>query len=243
MKIINDNLFANPVRQDDFYDHFNELDVTSRWTDTSGDTGAAPSLTTAGESTVSITTGATQNNEAYLSTKRHWDIVANRPLLYESLFQYSEADTNAAAVVLGLMSGWAANHLVDTTGVLVSSVSCAVFHKVAGSLAWQFTTRVGTTTYGNNTLNVVAGATGMYLFRCEIRPISSTQAEVVPLVDINGGTNFVQCRDATTGLPVKHILTYTSFAAAAFGYGVKATGATGTETIVADMARVSQIRG
>lgn len=242
MKLVNDNLYANPLRQEDFIDHFFGLDVVAIWTDTSGDSGAAPSLVVDGTaSAVSITTGATQNNEAYLSSKAHWDVVASRPLVFEGRMKYAEADTNAAAVVFGFMSGWAANHLVDTTGALVASFSGCVFHKLAGTTKWRVTSSVATTRYGNNETTLTAGGTSFATFRIEIRPISSTEAEVVYLVDTAGGTNFSQVRDSTTNLPIKHIITYTSYAPAAAGIGVKATGATGTEVVVVDLVRVSQV--
>lgn len=240
-KQINDVLFTNPFRQDDFFDDFNGIDAQN-WTDTSADTGAAPSLVVTGDSAISITTGSTQNNEAYYHTKRHWDIVANRPLLAEFRVSFAEADTNAAALVYGLMSGWAADHLVNATGALVASFSGCVFHKLAGSLKWRVTSSVGTTRYGNNETTITAGQSGYMSFRIEIRPISSTEAEVVYLVDTNGGNNFQVVRDSSTNLPIKHTITYTSFAAAALGFGVKATGSTGTEVIVPEMARVSQVK-
>lgn len=243
MKVVNDNLFANPLRQDDLFDHFFGMDVVAMWTDTSSDTGAAPTLVVDGTaSAISITTGATQNNEAYFSSKAHFDVVNSRPLVFEGRLQYAEAETNAAAVAFGLMSGWGANHLVDTTGALVASFSGFVFHKLAATTKWRVTSSVGTTRYGNNETTLTAGGAGYASFRIEVRPISSTEAEVVFLVDTAGGTNFSQVRDSTTNLPIKHIVTYTSFAPAAAGIGVKATGATGTETVVLDSVRVSQVK-
>lgn len=243
MKLVADPLDTNPFRQNDFFDDFHGLDVVAAWTDTSGDTGAVPSLVVDGSATaVSITTGATQNNEAYLSSKAHWDVLANRPLLFEGRLQYAEADTNAAAVALGLMSGWAANHLADTTGALVASFSGFVFHKLAGATKWRVTSSVGATRYGNNETTLTAGGSGYASFRIEVRPLSSTECEAVFLVDPNGGNDFHVCRDSTTNQPIKHLVTYTSFAPAAAGVGVKATGATGTETVVVDLVRVSQVK-
>lgn len=242
MKSVAEPLFSNPLRQDDFVDHFNALDVTSVWTDTSGDTGADPSLVVDGSaSAVSITTGSTQNNEAYLSSKRHWDLAADKPLLFEGRLQYAEADTDKAAISFGLMSGWAANHLVDTTGALVSSFSGFVFHKLSGDTVWRVTSSVGTTRYGNNETSQTAGGSGFMSFRIEVRIVSSTEAQIVFLMDSAGGTNFTPLRDSSSNKPIVHTLTYTSFAAAAAGLGLKATGSTGTETAVLDYVRVSQV--
>lgn len=243
MKKVVDALFTNPFRQNDFFDDFHALDVTSVWTDTSGDTGAAPSLVVDGTATaVSITTGATQNNEAYLNTKAFWDVLANRPLVFEGRLQYAEADTDKAAITFGLMSGWAANHLVDTTGALVASFSGCVFHKLSGATKWRVTSSVGSTRYGNNETTITAGGSAFASFRIEVSPVSSTEAQVVYLIDTAGGNDFHVVRDSTTNLPIVHTITYTSFAPAAAGIGVKATGSTGTETVVVDLVRVSQVK-
>lgn len=241
MKLVNDNLFANPQRQSDFEDHFTELNsvaTTGRWANTK-DAAGTLALGVAGETTVALTTSNVDNNENYLATNTKWDVLANRPLVAEGRFQYAEAATDDANIILGIAT-YAANTLIDDGGGLVASFSGFTFHKVDGGTKWIVTSSVGATRYGASTTTVTAGGAGFFSVRIEVRPISSTQAEAVFLYDSAGGTNFSQMRDNTTNALIKHIITYTSFAAAPFGFGLKAGGAT-DETLVCDRVRVSQL--
>lgn len=241
MKLVNDNLYANPGRQVDFFDHFTELDVTNRWTDTSGDSGAAPSLLVAGVSAVALTAGTTANNEICLSSKQFWDIVANRPLLWEARLQYAEAATSAAAMLVGLFSApTSADRLVDTTGALASSFSGIYFYKPTGSTLWNVGSSVGSTRYGAHATTIATTGSSYASFRIEARPISSTEAELVYLIDTEGGTNFQVCRDNSSKLPIKDILTYTSFAPASCAFYLKNIAGTTEEILNVDSVRVSQ---
>lgn len=238
MKLVDDNLFAHPLRQDDFVDEFNELDVVGKWTDTSGDTGAAPTLAADGESAVILTTGATDNNEAYLSTNRVWDVVADKPITIDMKMRYEEANTDDASIIMGLMSAAGANAIVDGGGP-AASYSGAVFFKSDGDTVWSVETSVG----GAQTTTVTdeaAGSTTYSIFRIEIRPLDATTAEVVFLIGQEGGNYFKQCRDANGNL-IKHTITYASFAAAPLLLGVKA-GSANSETPRWDSVRVSQVK-
>lgn len=242
MKQVADSLYTNPYRQDDFFDHFHELDVTSRWTDTSGDSGAAPSLLVAGVSSVALTAGTTANNEICLSSKRFWDVLAARPLIWECRDQYAEAATNANAILKGLFSApTSADRLVDTTSALASSFSGIYFYKPTGSLLWNVGCSVAATRYGANVTSIQTTGSTYASFRFEVRPISSVEAEIVYLIDPNGGSDFHVCRDNSTGAPIKHILTYTSFAPASCAFYMKNIAGTTEEVLNVDSVRVSQV--
>lgn len=234
-------LFTNPTRQDDFFDDFNHMDLVGLWVDTSTDTGAAPTLATDGESAVVLTTGATNNNEAYLSSNRLWDVVADKPIVFETRLKYTESATDDANVAMGFCSAAAADAILDDGGGPAASYSGALFFKVDGGTAWQFETSVAGAQTTNTISNVTPGGGTYQSFRIEIRPIDSTTAEVVPLIDSSGGNNFVQCKDATTGNLIKHTITYTSYAAAEVMLGVKA-GSASSETPRWDYVRVSQAK-
>lgn len=241
MKQVNDSLYTNPFNQVDLVDHFTELDVTSRWTDTSGDSGAQPALLVAGVSAVELTAGTTANNEICLSSKTFFDILAARPLVWEARMQYAEAATNANALLVGLFSApTSADRLVDTTSALASSFSGVYFYKPTGSLYWNVGSSVASTRYGANVTNYTTSGSAYASFRIEIRPISSTEAEIVYLIDTNGGSAFQVCRDYTTGVPIKHILTYTSFAPASAAFYMKNIAGTTEEKLAIDLVRVSQ---
>ena len=244
MKLFADELYQNPWRQDDFFDDFNELDVVARWLETSDDGNAAVTLVADGSWTAAqLDTGdGATNQECYLSSNQAWVIENNRPIQAEFAVKFTEADTDNAAVVAGLSDGWAANFIVDTTGVLVAAgFDGACFYKVPGETAWNFKSSITTTSTISVIADHVAGNTSqLQLFRILIRPISSTVAEVVPLMGVTGeGSHFSQCLDATSRLPIKHFITYDGFVAAAIGFGVKAAGGTNnTETIQVGHARM-----
>ena len=241
MKLVSDNLLYNPLRQNDFFEPCQGLDVVAKWAETSPDTGAAASLATDGDNAIILTTGATNNNECDLSSNQKFDVVANQPLLIEGQIKYTEANTDDANIMFGLCSAAAADSLVDDGAGPAASYSGAIFYKVDGGTAWVVQTSVGSTRYGTNTVNGITPGGGAYQsFRIEIRPISATEAEVVFSIDPNGGTNFQVCRDATTKALIKHIITYTSFAAAGLRLYVKA-GAANSETPRFRNLRVSQI--
>lgn len=244
MKLVNDNLYHNLLIQDDFVDDFHELDVTSRWTDTSADSGASPALVTDGtSSSVLLTAGATDNNECLLSTKRKWDILANRPFTMEVRASTVEAATSAANWLVGFSSVGATADLLrdDGAGVATTSASGLWFYKVDGGTKWKVGSQVATTSYGDNTTNVTAGtSSGAFAsLRMEVRPLDTVSAEVAFLVDTGGGTDFHQCRDNTSGLLIKQIVTYTSYAAAFFAADVKSGSGTG-ETMSIDLVKISQ---
>lgn len=240
-KLVNDNLLANPWRQDDFIEEFNLLDVVGRWADVSADTGAAPSLATDGESAVILTTAATDNNECLLVSNQTWDVAQSMPLTIDIKMRYAESNTDDANILMGLVSSAAAvaDVIADNGGGPPASYSGAVFFKVDGGTVWNVESSVAgtqTTTATNKT----AGGASYQNFRIEIRPIDSTTAEVVFLIGQDGGSHFTQCKDSS-GNVIKHTLTYTSFAACKLVLGAKAGSANG-ETPRFDYVRVSQVK-
>lgn len=241
MKLVNDVLFRDPSVQDDFVEEFNELDVTSRWTDTSADSGAACSLSTDGTSQVLLTTGGTNNNECTLSSKRTWDLAAGQPLTMDFQANYAEANTDDSNNFGGLSSVTAADFLIDDGGGPVASFSGMGFYKVDGGTTWNFITSVGSSRTVT-ALTETAGGTAMQNFRIEVRPISSTQVEVIPLIGQQGNPSnyFAQCIDANGNL-VRHVLTYTSVAAMYAVFANKAGGAN-SEVFKIDRVRVSQVK-
>lgn len=242
-KLVREQVLFDHTHQSDFFDDFHVLDVTNTWVDTSADAGAAPALQVTGDTAVTLTTGAVDNNECLLATKMTWDIVASRPLLWEARAKCPEAATNAANYFLGMCSvGQTADVLVDNGAGMVASFSGFGFYKVDGSTSWKWTSSVAATRYPttDQTCSITTGS-GYYSFRVEVRPISSTQAEIAPMIDSNGGNNYSQLRDSTTGALIKSILTYTSYAPAYSTFDVKAGSATG-EVMTIDWNRVSQRR-
>jgi len=125
-------------RQHGFFDDFEQLVPGGRWTDTSGDSGAAWSVASATGGVATGVTGATDNNEAYLhSTAGQFKLANDKPLTAEAYLQFAEANTDAANVFFGLADAIGANTLVDDGGGMKTSFSGAAFYKVDGELNWR----------------------------------------------------------------------------------------------------------
>ena len=245
MKLINDNLFANPLRQADFFDHFFGLDTTNIWTDTSADTSAAPSLLVAGESSVVLDPASTDNFECLLSTKTKWDILASRPLLMEVRAQYTEANTDDANIFIGFSSIGATADLLrdDGAGISTTSASGMWFYKVDGGTKWVCRSQIGagvgvtTTTSRHNSAPL---STGLYTtLRIEVVPISSTVAEVTYSID-DGVNGMMQMEDANYQ-KIKHQLVYTNAVACGAFFGQK-TGGANAEVLLVDYVYAAQKR-
>ena len=172
---------------------FDAFVTGDEFTDTSADTGAAVANTDAAGGVVTLTTGATDNNECYLlSTKELFLIANDKPILASCRLKYSEANTDDANVAFGLMNAVAANSIVDDGGGLQASYSGAAFFKLDGALNWKVeaslaTTRTGTVelTAPNSTDKVAhaAASTAYQWLEIEIIPFSTTQAKANFFID------------------------------------------------------------
>lgn len=241
-ELICDKLYDRYPIQDDFFDDFTELDVVGRWTDTSADAGCAPALLADGtSSSVNLVTAATLNFECLLGSNASWDITSGRPLLFESRFKHTENTTFPNIYVGHCSVGKTADQMLDNAGGVAASFSGFGLYKVAGGTYYKFVSSVAATRYGDNTTKSAVQANSWIGFRVEVRPISSTEAEIAPLIDLNGGDDYHQMRDYTTNQLIKHILTYTSYATAFVTLNVKAGGAN-AETLTVDWVRTSQRR-
>jgi hypothetical protein len=172
---------------------FEEFVSGDKFTDTSADAGATIAASDAAGGVAVLTTGAVDNNEAYLlSTSEIFLIALDKPILASCRLKYSEANTNAANVAFGLMNAVAANSIVDNGAGLQSSYSGATFYKVDGGLNWKVEASVATTRYGAVELTAansldkvakVAASTAYQWLDIEIIPFSSTQAKVNFYID------------------------------------------------------------
>lgn len=240
-ELVKEQLFVDHTHQSDFFEDFHQYDTTNTWVLTTN-TGPTAALVVTGDTAVAVSTSAADNKEGLLATKMLWDITSGRPSLFEARAKCPEAATSAANYFIGHCSvGQTSAVLVNDGGGLVASFSGFGFYKVDGGTYWKFASSVAATRYGDNTSRSAAGQTGYVSFRVECRPISSTECEIAPLIDLNGGNNYSQLKDYTSGLLIKHILTYTSYAPAYLTLGVK-SGSASQEVMTVDWARTSQRR-
>ena len=234
MKALNASQAVNNARlQFELIDHFPSFTDTQVWTETSGDTGAAIAMTGAAGGGITLTTGATDNNECYLeSTNELFKFLDNRPIHFQALVNYAEANTDDANVLVGLMDAPGADSLVDNGGGPKSSYSGAVFYKVDGGTAWIFETS-NATTQTTSTSTTTAGGTADQLLEIEVLNVSGTAVDVVP--KINGQ----QLIDSTSGDLIRHTVLLASATEMAIVVGNKAGGGT-SEVLTLKVVSASQ---
>lgn len=230
-------------KQFGFFEDFNEFVSGDLFTDTSADAGAAVANVDAAGGAVTLTTGATDNNECYLlTTKELFLFAANKPILFEARLKYTEANTDDANVAMGLMNAVGANSIIDDGAGLVASYSGACFFKIDGGTNWKVETSLAATRTGTieltavNSLDKVAKTAGggSYMgFRIEIVPISSTQAEASFYIDSDDDGDFTLVQKIT--------FTYTSATEMMAFVGVKAGGAN-SEVVTVDYVACYQKR-
>lgn len=218
--------------------HFTEADSLADFNNIQTDTDATVALDADGVGgVVLLTTGATDNNEAYLYSNEIHDIAEGKTNAFCARISYSESTTDDANVVVGFMSGVAANHLVDNGGGLVSSFTGAAFYKVDGETRWRVKSSIGTTSTDTET-NITAGG-GYQTFAVLITPTSSTTAKVDYFCDPNGGVDlkpiYEQGSDGRDRI-ISHTVTYASATEMAGLVGVKA-GSASSEVVSVDYYR------
>lgn len=208
----------NLRNQMEIYDDFLAFNTGDLWTDTSGDSGATIAASDAAGGIVVLTTGGTDNNEAYLlSTKELFLIGASKPIYVEAGLQYTEANTDDANVAFGLCNAVGANTIVDDGAGLVASFSGAVIYKVDGGTVWKFITSIGTTNTVS-TSTTTAGGSAYQRLAIKIVPNSSTTALAYPIVDGQ------QLMDSNGNLIV-HTITFSGATESNIFVGAKAGGA------------------
>lgn len=225
---------ANSRLQMEIKDDFLSFNTGDLWTDTSGDTGASVAGSDAVGGIATITTGATDNNEAYLlSTKEVFLIAASKPLYVETSLQFTEANTDDANVAFGLCNAVGANTIVDDGAGLVASFSGACLYKVDGGTTWNFITSIATTRTVTAT-TITAGGASYQRLAIKIVPNSSTTALAYPFIDGQ------QCVDPTGALIV-HSIAFASATEMNLFVGAKAGGAN-SEVVLVDWLQGVQKR-
>jgi hypothetical protein len=177
------------------------------------------------------------NDECYLVRKLEtFLIAANKPIVAKARVQFSEANTDDANVMFGLMNAWAANHLQDGGAGPAASYSGAVIYKVDGGTVWK--TQVSlSTTQDSATSTKTAGGSAFQELEIRITPVNATEAIATFFVD---GAQLLE--STSRGLmPIEHRFTFTNATEMQLGFGVKNGGAN-AETLVIDAVACQQTR-
>ena len=237
-----DSLSALLLRRNQFTvesDFCDDLD-TSVWVSTLTDSGTASVGDAVGGILAIVPSDGTvaDNDEAYVeSANETFRFAADKPLLFEARVQFTEANTDDANILVGLMDAVGANSLVDDGAGPKSSYSGAVFFKVDGGTRWQVETSNSTTQttddlVASNANNLsrksqTAGGSAYQVLRIEYMPYSSTNAYVTFFID---GVNVCQ-----------HDYIFTSATEMQIALGVKNGGAN-LETLNVDYVSCTQLR-
>jgi hypothetical protein len=172
-------------------DDFNHLVTADTWTTIEGDTGASPSIGDAAGGILTLTTGATDNNECYVHTTAELFLfAADKPIYCEFRMGVVEGNTDDVNLFMGLVNAPAANLLVDNGAGLGADLSAMGFYKVDGETEWRVFGSKSTTQYdellsATNKNNIsgasqVAGTTGpVYkIFTMRFTPTTSTKGNM-----------------------------------------------------------------
>jgi len=172
---------------------FDEFVSADKFTDTSSDSGAAVANIDGAGGLVTLTTGATDNNEVYLlSTKEIFLFADGKPLEGACRLSYTEAATDDANVAFGFMNAVGADSILDNGAGLKSSYSGATFHKRDGATVWRVETSIGTTRTGATELTALTsldkiaktpGGGSYQWLEISVVPFSSTQARADFFID------------------------------------------------------------
>lgn len=226
----------NMAYQFEVYEDFYEFTTGDLFSSLAADSGATVAVGDAAGGIITLTTGATNNNEAAVfTTKEVFKFANNKPFSGVFRVQYTEAATNAANVFIGFADAIGADLLIDDGGGTKSSYSGACFYKVDGGTVWICQSSVGTTRT-TTTLNAAgsrdgisktAGGSSYSVFRIDVVSTSSTEAQVSFFID---------------GILVAvHSLTVTSATEMQAGVYVKA-GTAASQTTLVDYSGLVAVR-
>lgn len=213
---------------DDFYWYVTAHLWTSVLTDTGtiavGDTHGGVALLTPSDGSVA------DNDEAYLkSTAEIIKLDADNTVRVAARIQFTEANTDDANVMFGVMNAVAANSIVDDGGGPQASFSGAVFYKVDGETYWRVRSSIGTTNTTTALTAHTAGGSSYQVLEIEFKPVSLTRVQVTFFIDGR------QVLDPAAGYPkpLEHYLDATSATEMNVFVGVKNGGAN-LETVNVD---------
>lgn len=220
-----------------FFDDFFVYTDAAVWTKTLNGAGTSVSTTSGLGGVVTLTTGATLNNEAAITrTNQNWLFGDDTPLIMETQLSWTESSTNKVGFFAGfssLASGFAAGSGMlqnSAAGLLASFTGCGIY-KIAGTAQWGVITSVGAvqTLTLTDTSKIPGNAGVRNVLRIEVYPVTSTQIDVIFLL------NGQQFRDTSArGLPIRHqMISFTG--AAAMGPTVEMqAGAASSEVLSID---------
>jgi len=226
-----------------FDDDFDHLVTADRWTTIVSDSGSVSVGDSVGGIAVIDPSDGTvgDNDESYLHlTNELFKFADGKPLDFAARVQFSEANTDDANILVGLISGAAANSLQDNGAGPPASYSGAVFFKADGSTKWSFETSLDGTQTTTETSKTAGGA-GYVTLGIRVLCPRANELTIIPLIDTTGGNDLKQCQDANGNL-INHTITLGSPTEMALIFGVKNGSASNQETLNVDYVSCWQLR-
>lgn len=238
MKAVEDLAMRFGLQQFGFEDHMFGVDAT-RWSTVAADSGATVARHTAAPfgGVVALTTGGTNNNEAYIFTAPHFAFAPGKPARTIGVLSVAEANTDDSAWFYGFMSGVAADTIVDGGLTFRASSYGAFIYKVKDS---NFL-RCGILNNGTLTGELTdIPSTGRKTLEIAIDPTAGNRYEVHFSIDRNGGQAPGPVWNRTYNYPILADADFgASPTALSLAAGIKAGGAN-SEVMLLDYASVGQ---
>lgn len=206
------------IFQDDFTQTNN---TTNLYTATLTDSGTATVVDAAKGILPIVASDGTvaDNDESYVQTKiENWLFADGKPMRCGAYIQFTEANTDDANIAFGLANAPIANMIVDDGAGLRTTGSSVAIYKVDGGTVWKCETTVNSV-QTVSTSTTTAGGSAYQLLEIEVVDHSSTEIEVVFLVDNK------YLVDSTSGQRIVHRVAFASATEMAMWAGVKNGGA------------------
>lgn len=163
-------------------DDFHTYVAGAQWTLTQ-DSGGTAAIRDEVNGVIRLTNDTTDEDESILGTAGESFLFAqNKPIIFGAKVKVTEAATDKANVLVGLVSGAANAAIGDAGGGPPSSYSGACFFKVDSGTVWQAETSIGTTQSTDTDCGTLTSATYYELF-CSIQTTSSTSATAKFYID------------------------------------------------------------
>ncbi len=189
---------------------------------------------------LSIITGGSQNNEAWVaSTRKNWQFRLGAPMEFVCRINFAEANVNTAAIYAGFSSAFATGLIsTSTAAALASSFSGAGFYLFTGSTTWGCATSIGTTQQTQLSNVAASPNTNDQTLRVVVKPNQALGvAEVTFAIDGNPVLDPSQKKPTE----LKQIITYSGAARMGIGVYVQ-TNSGNAETLNLDFIYCGMLR-
>jgi hypothetical protein len=178
----------------------------------------------------------TDNDEAYLATPNETFLFAQNCYLYgRCRLKFTETAAGVYNAGFFFMNAVGANSIIDDGGGLKVSGSTVGIYKTDGSSVWKcVSANNGTSTVSTSS----AGAVGATWYILEIFCEEQSPTAITFVFAVDG----VKLLDSSTGLPIRHTVTFASATEMQMAVGAKLGAITNNDPLLVDYMYGSQLR-